>query len=344
MNEFFQRGLDEYLRQKDLQQEAFRQTESVCELIKKFESKRNFFHLSPAIRNLQDAFLLLLTPVIEVAWSNGRVTSREMDSILQLADRYELLENPEMYSRLFDRLLSRPTPKTVGEAWNLVHKLWQFLDEGEQERLALAIFVQTRFVAEQSSNNIISYLRGENICDDELAILDKIREEFKKMQLNQTEKTAKTRAKVEAMNAGATILTQNEMDKLLQIVPLIQVAWAEGYVTKRERELILKAAERAGIKPGSDYYRRINDWLELHPTDDFYNETLDLLSSKWRNLDAEDRTLRRLDLLSDCALVAEASGGGKGFVGGGPRICDEEITVVKTIAQKLSDRHPAVSV
>ena len=47
-------------------------------------------------------------------------------------------DDPAAYERLVDRLLSRPVPKTVGAAWNAIHKLWQFLDDAQQERLALA--------------------------------------------------------------------------------------------------------------------------------------------------------------------------------------------------------------
>lgn len=323
MNEFFQRGLDEYLRQKDLKKETFRQSRLVFETIKDLDGKTDFSALSATVNTRQDVYLFLLMPLIETAWADGRVTPREMDSILEIADVYELVERPETYSRLVNRLLSRPSPKTVGETWNLFHKFWQILPgAARREKLALAVMIQSRFIAEQSSINVISYLRGDKICDDEASVLEKIREEFKKMQIEQSKK---------------------ELEKLLPLVPLVQVAWAEGHITKRERQIILQAAERSGIKPDTPAFERLNDWLELHPTDDFYHESLELLSANLQHLPREDRTLLKLDLLSDCALIAEASGGGRGFVGGGPRICDEEIAAVKTIAQKLSDRHSAVS-
>jgi uncharacterized tellurite resistance protein B-like protein len=337
MDRFLQRGFDEYLRQKDLKKETFRQSGLVFEIVKKCEARANFSDLSPTAKTRRDVYLFLLMPLVEVAWADGRVTPREMDSILEIADVYELAAYPEMYSQLVNRLLSRPSPKTIGETWNFLHKFWQILpDATRRENLALALLIQARFIAEQSSSNIVNYLRGDNVCDDEIAVVEKIREELKKMQLARTFGEEKT-------NRTATTNDAGEFEKLLPLVPLVKVAWAEGHITNRERQVIFKAAERFGVKPGTAAYQRLNDWLELHPTDDFYNESLELLSSNLQNLSHEDRTLLKLDLLSDCALIAEASGGGRGFVGGGPRICDEEIAAVKNIAQKLSDRHSAIA-
>jgi hypothetical protein len=67
---------------------------------------------------------------------------------------------------------------------------------------------------------------------------------------------------------------------------------------------------------------------------------LTMLKEDWNELDSEVRSLRKLDLLSDCALIAEASGGNSEFPGGGPRVCDEEIFAVKQIARKLKVNQP----
>ena len=91
-----------------------------------------------------------------------------------------------------------------------------------------------------------------------------------------------------------------------------------------------------GIEPGSRSYRRLSDWFELHPTDEFYDDSLRRLRGEFEKLPEEERTLRRLDLLSDCVNVAEASGGTSRFPAGGARICPEEIAAVKHIARRLN--------
>jgi hypothetical protein len=87
MDRFLQRGFDEYLRQKDLKKETFRQSGLVFEIVKKCEARANFSDLSPTAKTRRDVYLFLLMPLVEVAWADGRVTPREMDSILEIAAR-----------------------------------------------------------------------------------------------------------------------------------------------------------------------------------------------------------------------------------------------------------------
>jgi hypothetical protein len=58
---------------------------------------------------------------------------------------------------------------------------------------------------------------------------------------------------IEALeNLGYT----EETVQLLHIVPLVQVAWSEGGVADREREMIFKVAQSRGIEPGSIAHQR----------------------------------------------------------------------------------------
>src|ERR671939_1609269 len=52
---------------------------------------------------------------------------------------------------------------------------------------------------------------------------------------------------------------------LLHLVPLLQVAWAEGGVSDRERDLIVEAARARGIEQGSAADRQLTSWLDTRP-------------------------------------------------------------------------------
>lgn len=99
-----------------------------------------------------------------------------------------------------------------------------------------------------------------------------------------------------------------------------------------------------GIKPGTAAHRKLTEWLELHPTEEFYDSSLEVLREHWQQLDADEKNRRKYDLLADCTRIAEASGGSKDYAAGGGRICDEEIIAVKTIARKLNDSSAAMAV
>ena len=49
--------------------------------------------------------------------------------------------------------------------------------------------------------------------------------------------------------------------QLLPIVPILQVAWAEGGVSAAERKLIVQLARARGIAAGSAADRQLNEWL-----------------------------------------------------------------------------------
>lgn len=140
----------------------------------------------------------------------------------------------------------------------------------------------------------------------------------------------------EMMRELETLGYAPESVKLAHLVPLVQVVWAEGRVTRRERTLIYEAARKRGIEAGGAEFERLESWLDFRPTDEFFERNLRLIRAMLRALPSEEREEAQYDLVALCAHVAEVSGGEAGFMGGGRRICDEEIEIVKRIAAELS--------
>src|SRR5215216_1178357 len=61
---------------------------------------------------------------------------------------------------------------------------------------------------------------------------------------------------------------------LLHLVPLVEMAWAEGGVSDRERSLILEAARARGVEDDSAAARQLAQWLAVRPSDRFFETTL----------------------------------------------------------------------
>ena len=126
---------------------------------------------------------------------------------------------------------------------------------------------------------------------------------------------------------------------LLYLVPLIQVAWAEGSVSKHERKLILEAAQARGIEFGSTAYECLSEWLNARPTEEFFERTLRVISALLQTLPPEQREISKRNLVSYCAKVAEVSGGMLGFLGSSRRVCTEERKLLARIATELELSH-----
>lgn len=356
MNMFFRRSINEYKRQITLKDSFAIQTERLRDV---FDSIKwtNFEEPPTNRRALRRRFsLLLLSPLVEIAWADGRVSRRESDLILQVAASYGFIKDDAGYCELLEKMTSRPVPQAVRRMWQEFNRFYENLSEFERQTVSFCLTVQAQFVAEQSSDNLMAFLRGESVSQSEREALTIVAEQLKNAEAaadlrekKRDDVLAAERAANEKREAIAPVApatdyfgdaeieaTMEDYGKLIPLVPLVKTAWAEGRVTKRERHLIFEAAARMDIKPGTSAHRRLTEWLELHPTAEFYDHALDILQMRWNALDADEKNRRRFDLLSDCTLVAEASGGTKNFPSGGAKICDEEIAVVKHIAKKLN--------
>src|SRR5512134_3789674 len=51
----------------------------------------------------------------------------------------------------------------------------------------------------------------------------------------------------------------------LTLIPLVEVAWADGKMDARERDAILRGAESSGIQPGSPSYGLLEIWTQDRP-------------------------------------------------------------------------------
>ena len=118
---------------------------------------------------------------------------------------------------------------------------------------------------------------------------------------------------------------------LLHLVPLIQTAWAEGGVTQKERELVVKAARTRGITAGSAADEQLNRWLTQKPSDDLFEKTLRAIRTILQAQSPEARAASERDLLALATAIASASGGIVGF----RAVSDEERQILAHIHEEL---------
>jgi len=118
---------------------------------------------------------------------------------------------------------------------------------------------------------------------------------------------------------------------LLHLVPLIQTAWAEGGVSQKERDLIVKAARARGVEAGSTADGQLNRWLAQRPSDDLFEKTLRAIRTILQAQSPEARAASERDLVSLAAAIASASGGIVGF----GAVSEEERQILARIRSEL---------
>jgi uncharacterized tellurite resistance protein B-like protein len=117
--------------------------------------------------------------------------------------------------------------------------------------------------------------------------------------------------------------------RVLDLLPLIHVAWADGKTDQRERATILTIVDQRGIAKDSDAALLIESLLEERPSETFLSESLALV----RDLAAKQGNdgKRLVDL---CIDIGEASGGLFGF---GERVSEAEYALIQHIADAFGE-------
>ncbi|HEY6175485.1 MAG TPA: hypothetical protein VIX73_13600 [Kofleriaceae bacterium] len=99
----------------------------------------------------------------------------------------------------------------------------------------------------------------------------------------------------------------------LSLVPLIQVAWADGAIQDNERTAILQGAHGKGLEQGSDGYELLQSWLKRQPGDELFAAWEAYIKALASQLNDEQNRLLRNQIVGFAKLVATAAGGILGF-------------------------------
>ncbi len=118
-----------------------------------------------------------------------------------------------------------------------------------------------------------------------------------------------------------------ESVKVVDLLPLVHVAWADGKIQRAERAQILSIVRERGIDAESDAGILMETLLEQRPSDSFMAQSLMLVRDLAERTGAD--TANVVDL---CARVAEASGSLFGF---GRSVSVAERSLIATVAAAL---------
>jgi tellurite resistance protein len=117
---------------------------------------------------------------------------------------------------------------------------------------------------------------------------------------------------------------------VLELVPLVFVAWADGRVQAEEREVIIALAKSAGIEPQDGRYPLLEHWLKRRPGAEMLEAWKQYVQEIRRQLDAKDAEELRHELLDRTYSVARAAGG---FLGFGDKMSPAERSVLDRLEE-----------
>jgi len=157
-------------------------------------------------------------------------------------------------------------------------------------------------------------LEEQFFANQEAELIERMREK------NKTQKT------IEALEQASGIKDKDvlaELEKLgldpstlaaLSLVPLIEVAWADLELDKRERKAILKVVSEKRIGADSPSYNLLESWLTEKPAPEVRKAWKDYVQALCKNMDAPNRSALKNEILGQARYVADASGGLLGVI------------------------------
>jgi hypothetical protein len=92
----------------------------------------------------------------------------------------------------------------------------------------------------------------------------------------------------------------------LAIVPLVEVAWADGTLDVKERRAVV---DQAGVAPDSTAGGLLEAWLDRRPDPNLLTAWTHLVEGMCQELDSDGVARLKTGLLEQAAVVAAASGG-----------------------------------
>ena len=113
------------------------------------------------------------------------------------------------------------------------------------------------------------------------------------------------------------------------LAPLVQVAWAEGEVTEREHQTVLRLAGSRGVEESSPAHAQLLAWLRERPHDTLFDTATEVIKVGLSVLPPDEREERIKRIVQACREVAETSGGLARLLGLGSGVSGEEASLLR---------------
>ena len=139
----------------------------------------------------------------------------------------------------------------------------------------------------------------------------------------------------ELLRRVSTLGVTLETGPAFLLAPLVQVAWAEGNVTDRERDTVLRLAADRGVEAGSPAHAQLIKWLQERPSNALFDVAMEVIRGGLALLPSAEREEHLKRIVQACHEVAEASGGLAKVLGLGSGVSGEEESLLKAISTTL---------
>ncbi len=162
-------------------------------------------------------------------------------------------------------------------------------------------------------------------------------QELRKAELNREELAKATGiTKPEVLDRLLKLGIQTQTLAALSIVPLVEVAWADGDLDAKERQAVLEHAGEGGIAMGSPAYGLLEAWLQHRPSQQLLDAWRDLVRTIREEIGPEEAERLKAEIVERARRVARASGG---VLGLGSKVSGAEAAILASLERPFETPH-----
>lgn len=116
----------------------------------------------------------------------------------------------------------------------------------------------------------------------------------------------------------------------MAFIPMIVVAWADGFLDRKERKAVLETAEQSGVVAGSPGHQLLEGWLDQEPAGELLETWKAYMASLCADLSPAERERLRDHVVERATMVGNAAGGilGMGAISKAEKEVIEELSKV----------------
>ncbi len=113
----------------------------------------------------------------------------------------------------------------------------------------------------------------------------------------------------ELLDALLELAVEPETLVAFTLVPLVEVAWADGEIQPKERDAIIKAAVERGVAEDSPTAELLRNWLDTRPDPQLLETWMSYIEELKMSLSEETWAEMKKTVMGRARAIAEAAGG-----------------------------------
>jgi hypothetical protein len=147
------------------------------------------------------------------------------------------------------------------------------------------------------------FLKEDQKLIDQLRVLKKLKETKESLSQVSGIKNERILEKLVELNIRPETLTS------LSLIPLVEMAWADGNVDDKEKNEVLTCAEKMGFAKGSADYKILAQWMTHRPSKELLDAWIHYIQGLCEKLAHIDKSELKNELVENIRSIAMASGG-----------------------------------